>query len=224
MQLLQNCHGLSHSHGSNLLFEVQTEMVVGRAAFINITLGQVQYSEETMQHTKHQHHFLSTLWRSYPSTGLALRLLPLKALEQCDSKDSQPWTGCTTASQNKPRTLQVSWFLRAAGTDLAGYIRRTNSGQPFRTTKGSQMPTVWYFDRNLNKGCFQQLLHFPLLTAVLTPYSQGMTCTIHFGTLIFPCEIPKEQQTTKLERTRDFITYWKDELSWESSFKYNSLE
>lgn len=90
MQLLQNCHGLSHSHGSNLLFEVQTETVVGEAAFINNnTLGQAQCSEEAMQHTKHQHHFLSTLWRSYPSTGLALGLLPLKALEQCDSKDSQ---------------------------------------------------------------------------------------------------------------------------------------
>lgn len=89
MQPLQNCHGLSHSHGSNLLLEIQTETVVGEAAFINITLGQAKYSEEAMQHMKHQHHFLTTLWRSYPFTGLALRLLPLKALEQCESKDSQ---------------------------------------------------------------------------------------------------------------------------------------
>lgn len=49
MKLLQNCNGLSHRHGSNLLLEVQTETIVGEAAFINITLGQAQYSEETMQ-------------------------------------------------------------------------------------------------------------------------------------------------------------------------------
>lgn len=69
------------------IFCLKTETVVGEAAFINITLGQAKYSEEAMQHMKHQHHFLSTLWRSYPFTGLALRLLPLKALEQRDSKD-----------------------------------------------------------------------------------------------------------------------------------------
>lgn len=139
MWLLQNCDRLSHSHGSNLLFEVQTETVGGEAAFINITLGQAQYSEEAMQHTKHQHHFLSTLWRSYPFTRLALRLLPLKALEQCDSKDTSNRMHHCLPKQ----TMDTSGVLRAAWTDLAGYIRRIqnqdSSSEPQKITNDNCM-------------------------------------------------------------------------------------
>lgn len=109
----------------------QTETVVEEAAFINITLGQAQYSEEAMQHTKHQHHFLSTLWKSYPFTGLALRLLPLKAPEQWDSKDASNRMHHCLPKQ----TTDTSDVLTAAWTHLAGYARIQNQDSPSEPQK-----------------------------------------------------------------------------------------
>lgn len=186
MQPLQNWHGLSHSHGSNLLFEDRDSSWEKQLLLVLL------WDKPNIQRKQCSTRNINTiswvlfgglihsldwpldcfLWK--PWNSVTARIGTLNRMHHCLPKQTTDTSGVLTSE---------------SGWDWSGrrHKRNSNSGQPFRTTKGSQMPTAWYFDRNLNKDCFQQLLHFPLLTAVLTPYSQGMACTTHFRTLIFPC-------------------------------------
>lgn len=127
--------------------------------------------------------------------------------------------------QLPPKTNHVPFggvLTTDSGPDWFSKTHRKNSNSgplwKHRRVTNADCMVFWQTD------CFQQLLNFPLLRDVLISCYQEADCTIRFRSLIFFSWVPKEQQTTKPERTWHFITHWKDELSWESSFKWNCLE